>query len=75
MEKVKIKLRNGLVVEGDKFDMEDYKKLKEIFRDWVAINAKLKPLGGRGLNVPDVFSEALFCIFFNAIRTNGTAYS
>lgn len=31
MEKVKIKLRNGLVVEGDKFDMEDYKKLKEIF--------------------------------------------
>lgn len=75
MEKVKIKLRNGLVVEGDKFDMGDYKKLKEIFRDWVAINAKLKPLGGRGLNVPDVFSEALFCIFFNAIRTNGTAYS
>ncbi len=75
MKKVKITLRDGLVVEGDQFDMEDYKKLKEIFRDWVAINAKLKPLGGRGLNVPDVFSEALFCIFFNAIRTNGTAYS
>jgi hypothetical protein len=32
-------------------------------------------LGGRGLNVPDVFSEALFCIFFNSVRTNGTAYS
>lgn len=75
MKKVKITLRDGLVVEGDQFDMEDYKKLKEIFRDWAAINAKLKSLGGRGLNVPDVFSEALFCIFFNAIRTNGTAYS
>jgi hypothetical protein len=75
MEKVKITLRDGLVVEGDKFDLDDYKKLKGIFRDWIEINAKLKSLGGRGLNVPDVFSEALFCIFFNAIRTNGTAYS
>ena len=75
MEKVRVTLRDGLVVEGDKFDLEDFKKLKDIFRDWVTINAKLKLLGGRGLNVPDVFSEALFCIFFNAIRTNGTAYS
>ena len=75
MQKVKVTLRDGLVVEGDKFDDDDYKKLKNIFKDWQAINAELKPLGGRGLNVPDVFSEALFCIFFNAIRTNGTAYS
>ena len=75
MEKVRITLRDGLVCEGDKFDQNDYLKLKEIFRDWLQINSKLKPLGGRGLNVPDVFSEALFCIFFNAIRTNGTAYS
>lgn len=75
MKKVRLALKDGLVIEGDQFDNSDYFKLKEIFRDWVAINKKLKPLGGRGLNVPDVFSEALFCIFFNAIRTNGTAYS
>ena len=75
MKKVKIALRDGSIVEGDKFDLNDYAQLKEIFRDWLSINSKLKPLGGRGLNVPDVFSEALFCIFFNAIRTNGTAYS
>jgi len=75
MKKVKVTLRDGLVVEGDKFDENDYIKLKEIFKDWQAINSELKPLGGRGLNVPDVFSEALFCIFFNSIRTNGTAYS
>jgi hypothetical protein len=30
----------------------------------------LKSLKGRALNVPDVFSEAIFCIFFDAIRTN-----
>lgn len=66
MEKVRITLRDGSVVEGDKFDKSDFEKLKEIFRDWVAINAKFKPLGGRELNAPDVFNEALFCIFFIA---------
>jgi hypothetical protein len=75
MKKVKVPLKNGIVIEGDYFDKSDYFKLKEIFKDWIDINKKLKPLGGRGLNVPDVFSEALFCIFFNSIRTNGTAYS
>ena len=66
MKKVKVALRDGLVVEGDACDQEDYLKLKEIFKDWILINGKIKPLGGRGLNVPDVFSEALFCIFFNS---------
>lgn len=75
MEKVKITLKDGTIVVGDKFDLNDYEVLKEIFKDWTMINGKLKKLGGRNLNVPDVFSEALFCIFFNAIRTNGTAYS
>ncbi len=75
MKKVSIKLKDGTICHGDEFDQNDYKKLKEIFKDWQAINNKLKPLGGRNLNVPDVFSEALFCIFFDAIRTNGNAYS
>ncbi|WP_303923875.1 Bsp6I family type II restriction endonuclease [Ureaplasma parvum] len=39
------------------------------------MNKKLKSLGGRDLNIPDVFSEALFCLTFNVLRTNGTAYS
>lgn len=75
MEKVRITLKDGTIVLGDKFDLNDYEVLKDIFKDWTMINGKLKKLGGRNLNVPDVFSEALFCIFFNAIRTNGTAYS
>lgn len=75
MEKVRVTLRDGSSCFGDKFDNNDYLKLKEIFADWQKINNKLKPLGGRNLNVPDVFSEALFCIFFNAVRTNGNAYS
>lgn len=75
MKSVLVKLKDGTICHGDKFDLEDYKKFQEIFKDWQNINKKLKMLGGRNLNVPDVFSEALFCIFFNAVRTNGEAHS
>lgn len=75
MKKVKVTLKDKTVVIGDEFDMNDYKKFKQIFRKWTNINSDLKQFGGRNLNVPDVFSEALYCIFFNAVRTNGTAHS
>lgn len=75
MKKVEVKLRNGTICSGDKYDLNDYRKLQSIFSDWQKINKELKLLGGRNLNVPDVFSEALFCIFFNSVRTNGVAHS
>lgn len=75
LEKVRVKLQNGEIVYGDKFDKNDFSTLKEIFAEWLEINKKVTSLGGRGLNVPDVFSEALYCIFFNAVRTNNTAHS
>ena len=75
MKQVKVKLKDNTIVIGDEFDMEDYKKFKQIFRKWTDINSDLKQFGGRNLNVPDVFSEALYCIFFNAVRTNNTAHS
>jgi hypothetical protein len=75
MKKVEVRLKDGTVCHGDKFDLDDYRKLQKIFSDWQDINRDLKSLGGRNLNVPDVFSEALFCIFFNAVRTNGEAHS
>jgi hypothetical protein len=68
-------LRDGTVVIGDAFEEEDFLMIQDIFKQWLEINKNLKLLGGRGLNVPDVFSEALFCLAFNAIRTNGTAHS
>ena len=75
MKKIEITLRDGTKCTGDEFDSNDYKILQEIFKDWMAINVKLKSLGGRSLNVPDVLSEGLFCATFNAVRTNGKAYS
>ena len=75
MKKEIIKLRDGTIVEGDAFDKNDFKVLQQIFKDWLIMNEKLKSLGGRALNVPDVFSEALFCLAFNSVRTNNTAHS
>ena len=75
MKKVTIKLHDGTVCVGDQFDKTDFVKMKNIFSNWQKINKQLKPLGGRNLNVPDVFSEGLFCYLFNAIRTNNSAKS
>lgn len=71
MKKIDVTLRDGSVATGDFFDDEDYRKIKKIFIKWVEMNANLTSLGGRSLNVPDVVSEALYCYFFNAVRTNG----
>lgn len=75
MEQIKFKLLDGTRCVGNTFDFDDYKELLGIYRDWLNLNRCLKSLGGRNLNVPDVFGESLFCYFFNAIRTNGSAYS
>ncbi|QMT98260.1 Bsp6I family type II restriction endonuclease [Mycoplasma tullyi] len=70
MKECKVRLKYGTIVTGDEFDEDDFMKLKSIFKKWLDINTDLKSLKGRGLNVPDVFSEALFCIAFDAVRTN-----
>ena len=75
MKKLKTTLKDGSVVIGDQFDIEDYEKIKVIFKSWLQLNILLHSLGGRGLNVPDVVSEGIYCYMFNAVRTNGAAYS
>ena len=73
MRKIQLQLYNNTIVEGDYFDDADYEKLKSIFKKWQILNADLMSLGGRALNVPDVVSEALYCYFFDAARTNAVA--
>jgi hypothetical protein len=75
MKKESVVMRNHTSVEGDAFDLNDFKKIQEIFKKWLEINKMLNDLEGRKLNVPDVFSEALFSLAFNAVRTNNTAHS
>ena len=75
MKEIRVKLKNGKSVLGDKFDENDLSDLKNIFRVWMNLNKCTKHLGGRNINVPDILSEGLYCYFFNAVRTNGTAGS
>lgn len=75
MRKETVLLKDGTPVIGDAFDAYDFAVLQNIFKEWMHINGQLKALGGRNLNVPDVFSEALFCLAYNAVRTNATAHS
>lgn len=75
MEKKIVTMKNGEKVTGDVFTKSDLPFFVDIFNDWLDINKRLTNLGGRSINVPDVFSEAIYCIFFNAIRTNTTGHS
>lgn len=75
MKKVQVTLKDGTQVCGDEFEEQDLECLKQVFHRWMSMNADLKSLGGRNLNVPDVFSEGLFCLGFDAVRTNKTAHS
>ena len=38
MKKVEVRLKDGTVCHGDKFDLDDYRKLQKIFSDWQDIN-------------------------------------
>jgi len=75
MKKETVHLKDGTAVVGDAFDNSDFAVLQNIFKEWMHINSELKSLEGRNLNVPDVFSEALFCLAYDAVRTNNTAHS
>lgn len=75
MKKTTVALKDGTPVIGDLFEDDEYQKIKEIFSAWLKINKLLQALGGRGLNVPDVVSEGIYCYLFKAVRTNGTARS
>lgn len=72
---MQVRLSDGSMVIGDYFEESDFNKIKEVFRKWYSLNADLRSLGGRGMNVPDVISEALYCYYFDAVRTNGVGYS
>lgn len=50
------------------FDTTDLSALKDIYNKWVALSDQLQKYGGRRINLPELLSEAIFCINFNAGR-------
>lgn len=71
MQEENVKLKDGTIVTGDAFNETDKEELLRIKEEVDNINKKVKSLGGRMINIPEVVSEGLFAYLFNAVRTNG----
>lgn len=68
LDKCSVKAGGNLIdVEIAYFDKKDAKTFKRLFDLWVKLN---KGLGkyGRKVNIPEVLSEGMFCIFSNSVR-------
>lgn len=52
------------------FDATDKEMLKKIYTQWVNLSDSLEVFGGRRVNIPELLSEAIYCIHFNAGRMN-----
>jgi hypothetical protein len=53
------------------FDDADKAPLREVYNKWIELSNLLQKYGGRRINLPELLSEAIFCINFNAGRMNG----
>lgn len=50
----------------------DRELIKKLYEDWKKLNDRLKAIGTRGINLPEIISENAFCIFFpECVRTVG----
>jgi hypothetical protein len=54
------------------FDNSDDVFIKELYKDWRSLSNKLQSIGGRGVNLPEVLSEAVFCRITGAVRINSS---
>jgi hypothetical protein len=71
LKTTKIKLPEGeYYVNAQHFNSDDDKTIKEIYYDWIKLSKRLKDYGGRGINLPEVLSESVFCRAFNTVRVN-----
>jgi hypothetical protein len=68
IEKHKVKTKKGMMeIEVARFNREDAKEFKNLFDIWVELNNGLGKYG-RKVNIPEVLSEGMFCIFSKSVR-------
>jgi hypothetical protein len=71
IKNITINLPEGVYnVNAQHFNENDDKTIKEIYYDWIKLSKILKDYGGRGINLPEVLSESIFCRAFNTVRIN-----
>lgn len=51
-----------------RYEESDRQSFREIYYHWRELCDKLIAMGGRGVNIPEVLTEGLFCIDMNAVR-------
>jgi len=66
-----------IIVEGKSvdsnlqfYDKNDLPKLKDYYWAWVNLSNSLQEFGGRRINLPEIISEAIYCINFDSARLN-----
>ena len=52
----------------DVFDENDREMLASIYKNWLHLSKLLKAIHGRGINLPEVLSESIFCMATGAVR-------
>jgi len=52
------------------YDKSDLPKLKDYYWSWVNLSNSLQEFGGRRINLPEIISEAIYCINFDSARLN-----
>lgn len=57
------------------FDEDDKKEITKIYTNWCEINKKLKAYGARTINIPELLSESVYCMFTNSGRLKSCEYS
>jgi len=59
-------------VELQYFSKTDKVALRNIYDKWVNLSNLLQGYGGRRINLPELLSEAIYCMNFNAGRLNSS---
>lgn len=68
LEKYTVKTEKGeMEVEVAHFDKKDAKNFKRLFDIWIELNSGLGKYG-RKVNIPEVLSEGMFCVFSDSVR-------
>lgn len=52
------------------FESADDSLIRGIYKNWRALSEELRAFGGRGVNLPEVLSEAVFCRQYGTVRIN-----
>ena len=55
------------------FEKRDWQTIKSLYENWVNLSNLHKEMRGRGINLPEVISEGVFCLEFECARFLGSS--